>query len=858
MTVRHLFCAGVVLLVIVDAGCTTQSMQGAPRETERPAGSATNRVGPVGQPSPFVIPDLADGESVKPGELALSGRVLVRVPEDQVLPITANWTEDNRLVLEVDGQKSRTIGVNVDWDYVDGEKVLVDPLAALSDQEIRGLWGIRLDHWSDVVAEKLKHVDPERVCITLTQEAAVPPGRRIPPLPDGIRYLKIRVTSSNEVFTDFSSLQSCRDLRFFAYGAAGRKPFDVSVLKEALQLEHLDLSGEALVNSATLARFRNLRRLDLRWCRELKDISFAGDLGRLEALAISHTKVADLTPLGGLERLEYVDADMSPVSQLPNPPLAALRTLRVLSTALSDESVAGFRRKNTACATFHRWDETLNGALVDATRLRIRSGGTCHRDIKNEKTLYETKDKATIKEMVDGIAIDEAESGFHCMCCGEPSLEFYQGEELILTLGFHHGQSLRWVGGWPGDGALTTDSAQFLVKWLAEHEVEGPQKQIEQQKEQQRATERRMTRAADGLPPALQAAFRGARQSSSGKSDFVKALRKKCPESVDQVGVLFALLGASNDSWTSLRWIEQLADGLLDTYDKDTLSRATETALRGTDRRRRRGAARYWKSWRSPLVDWEPEKTVELYRIVLTVQREARYYPTRQAGLKNLEKWREGLSAEGFTERLDAGLHDPHPSVRRKAMIVAGRSGHKPSVSHLMNVLKGQAVDVKPLPEVPSEESEDVPAGFDDVCGKRPEDEAAALALGYLEHKESQSVIAAKAKASPMFDVALALLGETDRLKPEYFRLDEDNTELQLAAVEAVIRCRGRVGLKWAIEYKQSRFWWEEEVVAERLSTMLRAEKAPGSDMLENCDDLKVVAEWFDRFGEQYLGSLRQ
>jgi len=844
----------VVLSVIVNAGCTSQRSPA----TEKPAGSATNRVGPVGQPSPFVIPDLADGESVKPGELALSGRVLVRVPEDQELPITTSWTEDNRLVLEVDGQPSRTIGVNVDWDYVDGEKVLVDPLAALSDEEIRGLWGIRLDHWSDVVAEKLKHVDPERVCITLTQETAVQPGRRIPPLPAGIRYLKIRVTSSNEVFTDFSSLQSCRDLRSFAYGAAGREPFDVSGLKEASQLEHLDLSGEALVNSATLAKFQNLRRLNLGWCRQLKDISFAGDLGRLEALAISHTKVADLTPLGGVERLEYVDTDMSPVSQLPVQPLAALRTLRVLSTALSDESVEGFRRENTACAVLHRWGETLKGALADATRLRVRSGGTCHRDIKNEKTLYETKDKATIKEMVDGIAIDEAESGFHCMCCGEPSLEFYQGEKLMITSGFHHGQSLRWVDGWPGDGAMTADSARFLVKWLADHKVEGPKKQIEQQKEQQRATERRMSRAAKGLSPTVQAAFRGARQSSSGKSDFVKALRKECPEPMDQVGVLLALLGASNDSWTSLRWIEQLADGLLDTYDKDTLSRATETALRGTDRRRRRGAARYWKSWHSPLEDWEPEKAVELRRLVLTVQQEARYYPTRQAGLKNLEKWREELSAEEFAERLEAGLHDPHPGVRRKAMIVAGRSGHKPSVTHLMNVLEGQAVDVEPLPKVPPEESEDVPVGFDDVCGKRPEDEVAALALGYLEHKESQGVIAAKAKASPMFDVALALLGATDRLKPEHFRLDEDNTELQLAAVEAVIRCRGRVGLKWAIEYKQSRFWWEKEAVAKQLSAMLRAAKAPGSDMLEDCDDLKVVAKWFEGFGSQYLTRLDQ
>jgi len=801
---------------------------------------------------------LADGESVKAGGFAYSGRVLVRVPEDQELPIMTNWTEDGRLVLKVDGQPSRTIGVNVDWDYVDGEKMLVDPLSALSDEEIRGLWGVRLDHWSDAIAEKLKQVDPDRVCITLTQETAVQPGRRLPPLPDGVRYLKIRVSSSNEVFTDFSPLQSCRNLRYFAYGGVGKEPFDVSVLKEASQLQHLVLSGERLVNTASLAELANLRRLDLGGCRELQDVSFVGQLGRLEALNISNTKVADLTPLDGLQRLEYLDADMTPVSQLPAQPLPALHTLRVMSTALSDESVEKFRRTNTACAVMHHWDDALKDALADATRLRVRSGGTCHRDIENEKTLYETEDKAVIEQAIAGIAIDEAESGFHCMCCGEPSLEFYQGDKLILTLGFHHGQSLRWVGGWPGDGSLTSESARFLVKWLADHKVEGPQKAIERQKEQQRAAERKMTRATRGLSPTLQAAFRDARQSSDGDSDFAATLRKECPEPVDQVGVLFTLLGASNDSWTSLEWMEQVADRLLREYDEETLSRAAVAALHGTDRQRRRGAARYWKSWNSPLEEWQPENVGELRRIVLTVQQEARYYPTRQAALKNLENWREELSAEEFAERLDAGLRDPEPSVRRKAMVVAGRSGHQPSVSHLMKVLQGEAIDVKPLPEVPPEEDEDVPEGFDDVCGKRAEDEVAALALGYLEHKESQSLITAKAKSSPMFDVALALLGETDRLKPEHFRLDEDNTDLQLAAVEAVVRCRGRVGLKWAIEYKQSGYWWEEEVVAQRLSAMLCTENAPGGDMIENCDDLDVLAKWFEGFGDQYLTRLDQ
>lgn len=114
MAVRYLFRTSVVLLVILNAGCTQQPSQ----TTKQPIGSTTNGGRPLEQSLPFVIPDLADDELAKPGELAYSGRVLLKVPEDQELPVTANWTDDNRLALEVDGQRPRTIGANVDWERV--------------------------------------------------------------------------------------------------------------------------------------------------------------------------------------------------------------------------------------------------------------------------------------------------------------------------------------------------------------------------------------------------------------------------------------------------------------------------------------------------------------------------------------------------------------------------------------------------------------------------------------------------------------------------------------------------------------------------------------------------------------------
>ena len=232
---------------------------------------------------------------------------------------------------------------------------------------------------------------------------------------------------------------------------------------------------------------------------------------------------------------------------------------------------------------------------------------------------------------------------------------------------------------------------------------------------------------------------------------------------------------------------------------------------------------------------------------------QARYYPTRQRALSRLEKWTDDLPADEIARRLEAGLHDPHPSVRRMAMIVAGRLQHQPAVPNLMQQLRGEPVTTKPLPKVPAEEAENVPAGFDHIAAQRSEPEVAALALGYLNYRDAVPIIEQKRPDSAMYDVALALLGDVDRLRPEHFPVKERNKELQLAAIDAVVRCKGRRGLQFALEYRQSTHWWEEEYLVNQLAGMLISEQAPGQELLENCSKLKELAAWYDKWGKQYL-----
>jgi hypothetical protein len=198
-------------------------------------------------------------------------------------------------------------------------------------------------------------------------------------------------------------------------------------------------------------------------------------------------------------------------------------------------------------------------------------------------------------------------------------------------------------------------------------------------------------------------------------------------------------------------------------------------------------------------------------------------------------------------------MHDPAPQVRRQAMLVAGRMKLTESIPLLLTVMEGKALPTHELRDVPAWEKTDVPEGFGDMAEGCSDQEVAALALGWMNDGDAKPAVERLEPASAMKDVALALLGEGQRLRAEHFKSAEGNQELQLAAVEGVVRSKGRFGLKLALDYQQATHWWEEEHVAEALSRMLVAEGAPGSRQLMDCKSLEVLRQWFARYGEEYL-----
>lgn len=107
--------------------------------------------------------------------------------------------------------------------------------------------------------------------------------------------------------------------------------------------------------------------------------------------------------------------------------------------------------------------ELLQRRLVGANRLVVRTGGTCHRDIAEEKVLFTVTSPKLVAEVADHLRVTAG--GFRCGCCGYPTLEFYRAHWLVASVSVHHGEFIRWEG-WNSDGVLTQESAEYLEAFL--------------------------------------------------------------------------------------------------------------------------------------------------------------------------------------------------------------------------------------------------------------------------------------------------------------------------------------------------------------------------------------------------------
>ncbi len=726
------------------------------------------------------------------------------------------------------------------YDYVSKNGALYlrgQLVAARTEQNPRitpQLQCLYTEFWNPQLASRLKGADLGKLCLVVSGSMEL--QGKLPNLPEGLRYLMLTQVVSPSL-TDYSSLKRLKNLRFLAFE---RFELDAGLIAQNKELRYLQ--GSDLIHPERLAALTQLRVLNLSANSELQNIAFAGKLRQLEELNLSFTPVNDLGPLAGLGRLRLVKANSSGVAALPAGNLPALRELSLMGAPLEDATLSAFEQANPECLVRHHWKPELTRATRGVDRVRVRSGGTCHREVASEVTLAEVTDPAQVDELMAMIDIDEAQSKGVCMCCGGPSIELYREGKEVLTLGMQHGAALRWEG-WPADARLTADSGSRLNDWLAARGVSGPRDEVAATKARADEFQLAFSEATSGLSEGVKKALLTQDPFEESSSTLPGALKAQFPDSERQIDAMFRVLG-KDGPWNPSSMYEVAAEKQLESYPVELLKARTELALSGEDPRLARGAIRLLLFYQSPLGDWgPPEAAVEA--AVARLQDSRSPYLRRQA-LSAMLAWK-GLTAQQAEHHLRVGLSDPDLTVRRQAMLVAGRARLPGMAEPLLAVVDGKPPVVLPRDSQPEPGEE--------VGGPLTDWELAALSLGLMKEASLPAHLEPH-PLSPAARVARALLGESELLEAGQFHGTRSYV-LQLTAVAAVARCKGRHGLPFVLDYQTAEFGWEEETVVGMIKTMLLEENAPGRARLEKVESLADLKAWYQESGPEYLARFK-
>jgi hypothetical protein len=678
--------------------------------------------------------------------------------------------EPNILWIETADHKPALAAIQITGDF--------NPLARFSSAQIAGLRGVRLEGWWEEVAQTLKHIDPQKVCIEVVSHCRENQPCLIPPLPHTVRYLSIQERTRGGL-RDYRPLLEMKELRYLDIHALA-VAFDCRLLANATRLEHLSLVGlKGIHHLDSVRQLKTLRSLDLSGNPQLRTIDLAVDLPNLRAIGLTMTGVSDLRPLAGHPHLEVIDADYSRVEQLPlERSLPAMRRLELLSTLVSDAAVAEFARKNPRCRINRHFLPKLTPRLTGVDRLRVR-------DTDNPtRTSYVERDPAAVRAFVGQIKMDDSQHGGHCLCVGWPALEFYRQDQLVATLSVQHWARLRWSG-WPEDGVMTADCAAFVRKWLADHSSEI---RTTQEREQAATNEeaRESERFGAPFPPDVRPLLTersGHRPSREGLRRFFAAepgdpvfgdiiVREIVAKMPDEVALTIACCRALGSlegmtaSWNVSSNQEQRAIAAALSVGGDAFAEALEK------------------------IKGEPRALSGAARLYFYAKMSQRLSPETR------RKWTARLA--------EVVVADKHTRNQPDLLRALTRFDDPETVALLKDILQGKkGVE-----------------GTNDWTEEPSLRVQAALTLARQSRAEIKPQVQAQLPnaSTPInragLEVALALLGDFDRLKAEQFR--SPSFAIALGAIEAVERSRGAYGLDSLIEGVDDQWAALVDQVAER------------------------------------------
>lgn len=246
--------------------------------------------------------------------------------------------------------------------------------------------------------------------------------------------------------------------------------------------------------------------------------------------------------------------------------------------------------------------QALDQVLREIARVRVTEGGVSEDRVLGNRILLDVADPVAVRLLRGALAVEQTTDGY-CMCLGDLAFEFFDsGDRRVAVVGFHHGVSLRWQG-WDGD-ALLRDGGQVL-RWLAEHGVNGPLNQEERrqaERHEKQLDEERWKDAApaavrDLLDLAITATHTDGRLPPGAYNLVAQRLSQAVPDPVERAAALLVWYGSGTGRCSGYPMHEDLPAPALAEIPISYLIEALQSFP--TDNRIDAGAVRHLCGWKS-------------------------------------------------------------------------------------------------------------------------------------------------------------------------------------------------------------------------------------------------------------------
>ncbi len=172
-----------------------------------------------------------------------------------------------------------------------------------------------------------------------------------------------------------------------------------------------------------------------------------------------------------------------------------------------------------------------------------------------------------------------SDSGAHCMCFGDLSMECRRGETLLASISLHHGASMRWAERWKTD-ALFIEPRKVAV-FLEDRGLAYFRQRLDIDEARRRDYHQAADRWQQAMPPFLRPFEEGVTQFVGSHEYIDEAWVVASGGTSASTETILALLhwnGSGNGQWSGFPAHEVVAEGLLRRVPLQVLAQVLATA----------------------------------------------------------------------------------------------------------------------------------------------------------------------------------------------------------------------------------------------------------------------------------------